>query len=193
MQGESITFEPSTPYFQEQNGVSKRTGRTIMNMTRVTILEDNIDDDLWPELVLVMTYVKNNWPMKALQDLSPYELYIHKSPDLAHLQILGSTVYVFLYEEEQTLKSEKWALRALKGTLVGYNGHIIYRVYLKDQKKVIRVKDLRIFEDYATKSSTGLPDYSESNPTFQGFLLADNDNKQDGKGCIQLMREAERS
>ncbi len=63
---------------------------------------------------------------------------------------------------------------------MGYNSHTIYRVYLKNQKKVIRVKNLHIFKDYATKSSTGLPDYSEDNPIFQGFLLADNDNEQDG-------------
>ena len=178
IQKEGITFEPSAPYSQEQNGVSERTGRTIMDMTRATILEGNIDDDLWPELVLAMTYVKNNRPTRAVQNLSPHEAYTHELPDLSHLRVLGSTVYVFLHEEERTLKSEKWAPRALKGTLVGYDGHTIYRVHLKDQKKVIRVKDLRIFEDYESKFSTELPDYSEGTPTFQGFLLADNDNEQ---------------
>ncbi len=66
MQRESITFKPSTPYSQEQNGVSERTKRTIMDMTKSTILEGNINDDLWPELVLAMTYVKNNRPTRAL-------------------------------------------------------------------------------------------------------------------------------
>lgn len=97
-----------------------------MDMTRATILEGNIDDDLWPELVLAMTYVKKNRPTRALQNLSPHEAYTHELPDLSHLRILGSTVYVFLHEEERTLKSEKWAPRALKGTLVGYDGHTIY-------------------------------------------------------------------
>lgn len=125
-----------------------------------------------------MTYVKNNWPTKALQNLSPYEAHTHEPPDLSHLRVLGSTVYVFLHEEERTLKSEKWAPRALKGTLVGYDGHTIYRVHLKDQKKVIRLKDLCIFEDYESKTSTKLLDYSEGIPTFQGFLLADNDDEK---------------
>ena len=43
------------------------------------------------------------------------------------------------------------------------------------------MKDLRIFEDYASKGSTELPDYSEGTPTFQGFLLADNDDESDRK------------
>ena len=126
MQKEEITFEPSAPYSQEQNGVSEQTGRTIMDMTRATILEGNSDDDLWPELVLAMMYVKNNRPTRAVQNLSPHEAYTHELPDLSHLRVLGSTVHVFLHEEEETLKSEKWAPKALKGILVGYDGHTIY-------------------------------------------------------------------
>lgn len=138
MQREGITFEPSAPYSQEQNGVSERMGRTLMDMTRATILEGNIDDELWPELVLAMTYIKNSRPTRALaNNLSPHEAHFHEKPDLSHLRILGSTVYVLLHEEERSMKSEKWAPRALRGTLVGFDGHTIYRVHIKDQNRVI--------------------------------------------------------
>ena len=86
MQKERIIFKPSAPYSQEQNDISERTGRTIIDMTRATILKRNIDDDLWPKLILAMTYVKNNRPTRAVQNLSPYEAYTHKLPDLSHLQ-----------------------------------------------------------------------------------------------------------
>ena len=56
------------------------------------------------------------------------------------------------------LKSEKWAYRALKRTLVGYDSHTINQLDLKDHKKVIWVKNLCIFEDYKSKLSTKLPD-----------------------------------
>lgn len=76
-------------------------------MTRVTILERNINNNLWPELVFTITYVKNNWPTKAVQNLSPHKVYTYKLPDLSHFQVLGSIIYIFLYKEEQKLKSEK--------------------------------------------------------------------------------------
>lgn len=76
-------------------------------MTRMTILEKNINDNLWPELVLVMIYMKNNWPIRAVQNHSFHKAYIYKLPNLSHLQVLGFTVYVFLHKEEQILKSEK--------------------------------------------------------------------------------------
>lgn len=66
MQKKGITFELSAPYSQKQNGISKRMGRTIIDITKATILEENIDDNLWPKLVLTMTYIKNSRPTKAL-------------------------------------------------------------------------------------------------------------------------------
>lgn len=102
-----------------------------------------------------------------------------KEADISHLRVLGSTVYVFLHEEEQSQKSEKWALKTLKSTLVGYNGRTIHRIYIKNQNKIIWVKDLWIFEDFEIKLSTNyLPNY-QNKPIFEGFLLADG--KKDSK------------
>ncbi len=81
---------------------------------------------------------------------------------------------MFLHEEEQTLKSEEWQLQALRGILVGYDGHTIYRVHIQDQNKVIRTKNLCIFEDYKTKAETVFISY-QNTPTFQGFRVDDND------------------
>ncbi len=143
-----------------------------MDMTRATILEENIDDELWPKIILAMTYIKNNHQTRALpSNITPYEIQSQEAADISQLRVLGSIVYVFLHEEEQSRKSEKWAPRALKGTLVGYDGYTIHRVYIKDQNKVIWVKDLWIFEDFETNPSTDLPDQQEK-PTFEGFLFA---------------------
>lgn len=37
-----------------------------MDIIRVTIFEKKIDNDFWPKLVLAITYIKNNWPIKVL-------------------------------------------------------------------------------------------------------------------------------
>lgn len=101
MAKEGIVFEPSAPYSQEQNGVSERVSRTIMDMTRATILDGNIDDNLWPEVILAMTQVKNVRPTEALGGNSPHEAHFKKSPDINYLRVLESTVYVFIHEESE--------------------------------------------------------------------------------------------
>lgn len=40
---------------------------------------------------------------------------------------------------------------------------------------MIQVKDLQVFEDNKTKSFTDFLDYKDT-PTFQSFLLVDNNN-----------------
>ena len=176
MSKEGITFETSAPYSQEHNGVSERVSRTIIDMARATILDGSIDDDLWLEIILGMTYVKNVGTTSSLEYKNPHEVHFNKAPELSHLRVLGSTVYVFIHEEERNLKSEKFEARALKGTLVGYDGHTIYRVFIRSQDMVIRVKDLRIFEDTSRKDLTLLPDY-EGKPTFEGFLATDREGQ----------------
>lgn len=79
-----------------------------MEMVRATILEGDMDNTLWPEVVLAMTHLKNLWPTQALEGaISPFEKQENTQPSFQHLRVLGSTVYVFLHKEERTLKSAK--------------------------------------------------------------------------------------
>lgn len=65
----------------------------------------------------------------------------------------------------------------MKVTLIAFDGYTIYWVYIEEQSHVIKAKNLQIFEDSEIKNDTILPCYKKE-PTFQGFLLNDNDNKE---------------
>ena len=96
-----------------------------------------------------MTYVSNLLPTTGLDGRSPFEASTKSLPKLDHLHMLGSTVYVFIHEEEKkATKPAKWKSREKKGMLLGYDRHTIYCVYLPDEKKVIRIKDLKIIGKY---------------------------------------------
>lgn len=75
-------FKPFTPYSQEQNVVSERMRKTIMDMAQATILEDNLNDELWPEVILAMTYVKNVRSIKALGGNNSYSAQNNINPDI---------------------------------------------------------------------------------------------------------------
>lgn len=74
------------------------------------------------------------------------------------------------------MKSQKFVLKTLKSKLVGFNGHTIYYVYIEEQKWVIKVKDLRFFENTETKENIISPDYKDGKSTFQSFFLDDNND-----------------
>lgn len=77
-----------------------------------------------------------------LKDVNPYELLYNELLELSHFQVLDLTVYILIHGEEWELKSKKFVLRALKDKLVGFDIYIIYRIHVKEQKRVITVKDL---------------------------------------------------
>lgn len=95
-------------------------------MVRGLIIEERIDDTFWSEVILAIIFIKNIRLITALKGLSPYYKLFNTPPDLTHLRVLGSTIYVLIHKEERDLKSEKFVPRAMKGTLVGFDGHTIY-------------------------------------------------------------------
>lgn len=90
----------------------------------------------------------------------------NKPLQLFYLRILESIIYIFIYKEKQELKSEKLVPRVLSSKLVRFNGHTIYHMHIEKQKRVIKVKDLRIFEDTEIKETTILSDYKSDKPIF---------------------------
>ncbi len=159
-------------------------------MVRATILEGGIDDTLWPEIVLAMTYIKNLRPTRALEGfISPIEMQNQAILDLHHLRIFGSNVSVFFHKEKRSLKSAKWEAHALRGKLVRFDGHTIYRVYIEDQNKVIRVKDLRIYKDITSMATTSLPDI-EGRPMFDGVQVPDEQSPSDESNASEEEKNA---
>jgi transposase InsO family protein len=60
-------------YTQQQNGVSERKNRTVLNMIRSLISTRNVPKKFLPEAVIWATYVMNRSPTHAVKDLTPEE------------------------------------------------------------------------------------------------------------------------
>lgn len=60
--------------------------------------------------------------------------------------------------------------------LIGYDGHTIYYVYIKDQKKIIKIKDFYIFNNFKIKVSIELFDYNNE-LIFQGIFYKNNNKR----------------
>ena len=122
-------------------------------------------------MILAITHIKNLRSTSMLQGLSPYKSFHNNPLKLTNLRVLEFTVYVFIHEEEQKLKSQKFVPRTLKSNLGGFDGHTIYHVYIKEQKRVIRVKDLQIFENTKTKKTLSYPTTKAAKKPSKAFFL----------------------
>ena len=67
-----ISHEPSAPYTQNQNGVSERMNRTIMEKARKMLLEARLPESFWAEAVNTAVYLHDRSPTRSLDNMTLY-------------------------------------------------------------------------------------------------------------------------
>lgn len=139
--GKGIVISPCPVYVHELNGVAERFNRSIMDMARCLLEEAQIDKKYWPEIVHAATYLKNRTLTNTIEKKTPYEIFFKKRPDVSHLKIYGSKVFVRKPEQKRI---SKWDKKAEQGILVGYSD-TGYRVLINN--KVIVARHVEIIEE----------------------------------------------
>lgn len=131
-----IILERTIPYTPQQNGVSERFNRTIMEKVRALLIESNLGFELWGEACNTAVYLLNLIP-KGGETCSPNELWNGERTSLSKLRIFGEIAMGQIPKE----KRGKLDPKAEEYLIVGYeeNG---YRLYDPRTKAVIRKNDV---------------------------------------------------
>ena len=80
-------------YSPQQNGVVERRNRTLLEMTRSCLKHMNVPNYLWGEGIRHSTYLLNRIATRALKDVTPYQAFRGKKPNIAHLRTFGCICY----------------------------------------------------------------------------------------------------
>lgn len=136
-----IELLPCPPYVHELNGVAERYNRSAMDIGRCLMREAKIHRRYWPEVIKTAAYLKNRTIANTVENKTPYEIFFGIKPNVEHLKIYGSRVYVRVPE---VLRKSKWDDKAQLGVLVGYteNG---YRVLLNN--RIINARHVQVVEE----------------------------------------------
>ena len=68
-----IEHQLTAPYTPQQNGVSERKNRSIMEMTRCMLHEKELPKKLWAEAANTAVFLLNRLPTRVLQKKTPFE------------------------------------------------------------------------------------------------------------------------
>lgn len=145
LQAEGITQRLTAPYTPEQNGGSEREFRTCIEMARTfkySSSEASFPEALWAELVATATYILNRTGKSSKEGVSPYELWMGRKPRIKHFRIIGSVCYAHIPAQ----KRRKMDKKAIRGYLVGYDGDERYRIWIKEENKVLLSRDVTFNE-----------------------------------------------
>ena len=81
-------------YVHELNGTAESFNSTIMNMARYLLTEANVHKRFRPEIICAATYLKNQTLTNTIERKTPYEIFFNKRPNVKHLRLYGSRVFV---------------------------------------------------------------------------------------------------
>ncbi|KAL4304232.1 hypothetical protein GQ457_10G014510 [Hibiscus cannabinus] len=115
LQDNGIVGQYTMPGSPDQNGVSERRNRTLMDMVRSMLSGSKPPKSLWVEALKTAVYILNRVPTKAVPK-TPFELFKGWKPILRHICVWGCPSEVRIYNPQE----KKLDLRTISGYFIGY-------------------------------------------------------------------------
>lgn len=145
-----IIHQKTNAYTPEQNGLSERINRTIVERARCLLFDAKLDKKFWAEATNTAVYLRNRSVASGLNNKTPFELWTNRKPDLSHIRIFGSEVMVHIPKEKRL----KWDSKSKKQILVGFSENVKgYRVYDPIKRSVTTSRDVIVHENTEKKCS----------------------------------------
>ncbi len=156
LKSEGIKTIPKTP---EQNGVSERMNRTLVEAVRSMLADSKLPHRFWAEALSTASYLLNRSPTKTLGDETPFEAWVGKKPYVKHLKAFGCVAYSHVPKDQR----KKLDSKAKKCIFLGYaEQRKGYRLYDMGTSKIIHSRDV-VFNE----SSRGIDPEQEENQIVQ--------------------------
>jgi hypothetical protein len=140
---QGVKRQLTTAYTPQQNGVSERKNRTLLNMVRSMISAMEVPKSFWPEAVKWATYVMNRSPTFAVKDMTPEEAWSGSKPSVHHFRVFGCLAHVHVPDAHR----KKLDGKSIKCILLGVSEESkAYKLYDPVEKKIIVSRDV-VFEE----------------------------------------------
>ncbi|KAL5573510.1 hypothetical protein UlMin_023107 [Ulmus minor] len=104
---EGVHHQLTAGYALEQNGVSKRKNRTVMETARAMLIEKGLPKNFSVEIVYIAVYLRNKCPTNAVKDMAPVETWSGRKPLAKHLIVFGCICYAQIPQEKRSKLDEK--------------------------------------------------------------------------------------
>jgi hypothetical protein len=134
-----IRREKIVPRTPQENGVSQRMNRTIMEHARSMRLHVGFPLQFWAYVVDTIVYLINRGPSSSFDGRIPEEEWTGKKVNYSFLKTFGCEAFVHIDKENRT----KLEYKSKKCTFIGYGvNDFDYRLWDYENKKIIRSRDV---------------------------------------------------
>jgi len=172
-----IAHQLTAPYTPQQNGVSERRNRSVMEMARCMLHEKELPKTFWAEAANTTVFLQNRLPTKALKDKTPFEAWYGYKPSLTFLKVFDCVCFVYIPQ----VKRDKLDKKATPGIFVGYSYVLkAYKVYHPQIGKMTITRDVHFNEGQKW-------DWKNSQSTIEFFPIIEDNHH--GKQTTELLQD----
>jgi hypothetical protein len=130
-------------YTPQQNGVSERKNRTLLNIVRSILACKNMPKRFWPEALKWSTYVMNRSPTVSVRNMTSEEAWSGIKPSVHHFRVFGCLAYAHIPDNQR----KKLDGKSIKCVNLGLSDESkAYKLYDPLEKKIIISRDV-IFDE----------------------------------------------
>ena len=104
----------------QQNGVAKRMNIMLMEKARIMLSCVGMVQELWEEVVGMVCYLVNRYPLKTLVGKTLYEKWDGNNPSLEHIRVFGCEAFLHVLKSILDKKFEKCIFIGCKDGVKGY-------------------------------------------------------------------------
>ena len=138
-----IIYESLASYTSKQNDHSEQKKRVLAMKTRIMRIQINFSKYFWSWIVCVVDFIMNRTIMKKHSWKTSFEKIINIKLNLFHLNKFECRAYSL---DTLIFKKHKLKERANIKYVLKYDDWNIYSIWILNQRKVIRTKDV-IFDE----------------------------------------------
>ena len=113
-----IMVQAIAPYAHSQNGKVEHYIRTLEDGLQTLLADSGLPNTFWGDAVLTVQYLRNRLPTSTLPaNVTPFEAFYGKKPDLSHLRVWGCQCFAIVAPELR----KKGGPRRMECIFVGYD------------------------------------------------------------------------
>ncbi|KAG8474528.1 hypothetical protein CXB51_031383 [Gossypium anomalum] len=150
---EGIVRHLTVRYAPQQNGITERMNRTIMENVRCMLSNVNLPKSFWVETTSTACFFINRSPSVAIEKKTPQEVWSGNPANYSDLKIFGCPAYAHV-------DNEKLESRSIKCVFLGYKAGVKgYKLWYPKNRKVVISRDV-VFDKIAMLPNLSLKDSS---------------------------------
>ena len=130
----------SKPYSLQENPISERTNRTVVECARSMLQHSGLPACFWAEAGTWAADIRNRFFAPGRRDTTSFETVFGRKPRIDHLRVFGSQAWVLVPKE----KRDKISPKSEEDVLLGSLENSTIKVWIRDRKIAIYSRDARV-------------------------------------------------